>query len=269
MTTRRTTTLAALAWAALAGPAAPVVAQAQTPDPGPTRAPGAGTLIVTGEAGAVTGAGNSRTGSIEWLGHPSPRATINGGLVSFGLGDVGWTFGRAGGSLRIGSRGVVHAQVDAGRGRHGDASYPYAVVRGGATYQIGSRVAFELEEQYVHVEGAIGHVGKFGLGFRPTPSLSLAAAVTSSLGGALGVHAATVRADRPMRRGAVFGGLSIGIVRPELAGLGSAGPVRDTREVFAGTTIPVRPGRVTLALDVLWMPDVRRHSFLASWSLPL
>ena len=269
MTTPLTTALAAFACAGLAGLGAPDFAGAQTRDANPNHVVGAGTLIVSGEMGGVTGAGNSRTGSVEWLGHPSPRATINGGLVSFSLGDVGWTFGRAGGSLRAGSRVVMHGQVDAGRGHHGEADYPYAVVRGGATYQIASRLAIELEEQYVHVAGAVGHIGKFGLGFRPTPSLGLAAAVTSSLGGALGVHAATVRADHPVRRGAVFGGLSVGILRPELAGLGGAGPVRDTREVFAGTTIPLRPGPVTLALDVLWMPGVRRHSFLASWSLPL
>jgi hypothetical protein len=154
-----------------AGAQAPTPTQLAAPTPGPALPDN---LFVSAQT-PIGGDSTSRGAGLEWL-HPlsTTSALQFGGSVGTSKG--GWfSYGRAGGMLRVFSATLAGA-VDLGGGGEGNSDFSYTRARGDLTVPTGYKPLFaQVEVDHIRLAGNVTTGFRIGGMYQVTPRLSVRA----------------------------------------------------------------------------------------------
>lgn len=194
--------------------------------------------------------------SVLWV-HPRVNHTLIAGGAFLSLADTRWAYATLGGTLRAGTRTMLNAEANLGRGDDDRGDFRYLLVRGGMTGELlPKRLYGEVEWLQADVARRQNGIARIGATYLPLPPLTLRGSLYRSISGDDDTTLVTMRGDYDLGRVIVIAGFSAGRATPVLLQRSGSGQTR-VREAFAGVamagwTIVASAGEERQRLSVSW-----------------
>lgn len=226
-------------------------------------------LNVSGLAADYSPGAHGKGGGAEWGHDFNPSALAHAGAFAFDAAGTRWRFGRLGGIWKLSPSTTVSARADVGRGRFADqATFRYEIFAAGLTHILHKSVAATVEDQYILVGRARGHVFKVGASLSPRADLVASLSLHHSLGGSVQAGYVSGRADWLRPRLRLIAGFVAGRGRSDIRGLYEVA-ASSSGEIFAGMGVPQGGRELSFIFSRLRVSDSRSYSFQLNYRLPL
>jgi hypothetical protein len=176
---------------------------------------------------------------VDWLHNFSPDALLGVGVTYQTISNAHWTYGSVSGAYiwgGTGSRWSVSGEAHRGNGWNGTRNFTYQDVTVGTSVPLNSKFSVQLEDRQLDIDTSHGNLPKLGASFLLNTHLLTSLSYAHSVGGNLGTHITTGRADYYLRSTHWVGGGSFGTVDPLVlhGQVLPTGDHRSLREGFAG-----------------------------------
>jgi len=226
-------------------------------------------LNVSGLAADYSPGAHGKGGGVEWGHDLNPSVLAHVGAFAVDAAGTRWRFGRLGGVFRVSPSTRLQARADVGRGHFADqAKFRYQIFAASLTRALHKRLDATLEDQYIRVGRARGHVFKVGASLTPRADLMASLSFHRSLGGSVQARYVSGRADWLRPRFRLTAGFVAGRGRSDIRGLYEVAATASD-EIFAGLGIPQGGREFSFILSRLRVGDARSYSFQFNYRLPL
>jgi hypothetical protein len=216
--------------------------------------------IVAGASADHLRGGNGGGASVHWI-RPRAGSTLTAGVTFFSFPETRWTYVTFGGTLSAGTRTMLNAEANLGRGQDDAGGFRYLLARGGITRELlPKRLYGEAEWLHADVARRQNDIARIGAAYLPLPPLTLRASLHQSISGDDDTSLVTVRGDYDLGRMIAIAGVSAGRATPVLLQQSGSGET-DILEAFAGVTIR----RWTIVAAV----GEDRQRLSVSWRIPM
>lgn len=227
-------------------------------------------LNASGLAADYSPGGHGQGGGLEW-GHDLNSSTLaHAGVFAFDAAGTRWQFGRLGAIWKLSPSARLQGRLDLGRGRFADqASFRYQIFAAGVTRVLSEkRIEATVEDQYIRVGSAQGHVLRCGATLLPRPEWMASLSFHRSLGGSVRASYLSGRADWLGPGFRLTAGFVAGRGRSDIRGLYEGAAMAST-EVFGGLGVPRGGREFSLILSRLRVGDSSSYSFQVNYRIPL
>lgn len=226
-------------------------------------------LNVSGLAADYSPGGHGKGGGVEWGHDFNPSALAHVGAFAFHAAGARWRFGRLGGIWKVSPSTRLQGRADVGRGRFADqAGFRYQIFAASLSRVLHKTLEASVEDQYILVGRARGHVLKVGASLTPRADLMASLSFHRSLGGSVQARYVSGRADwlRPGFR--LTAGFADGRGRSDIRGLYEVAATASD-EIFAGLGVPQGGREFSFILSRLRVGDSRSYSLQLNYRVPL
>jgi len=261
------------AWILLTAGSAIAAEPEEAPRPDGVRAAGfpSDALILTGGFNRVSSAADGGSASLDWVHLTWPGKTYTAGVEVHSIGNSRWSFAKISAPLLKQERGELRIRADLGGGKTVGEDFPYQIYEASASYQAARRLYLTLNEQYLRIGDARGHLLKPGAMLLLSPRLTAEGSFARSIAGNIQTQFAAGRLDLAAQPVGIFGGVVIGHTAPEIVkvGIGNGTPGQDLREAYFGVRLRFQEIEWTVVADFPDLGTNRQQTLTVGVKLPL
>ena len=228
-------------------------------------------LIVSGLLEGNAGAGRGGGGAIDWVRTRADGTTLSAGLAHYAFPTTQWTLARGGAGRRFDDGLILQGEVSAGGGRGDGGNFSYLIVLARLYYQVAPALYLGVEDRYVDIAAAHGHLPKVSALIVASPAVSADLGYSRSVGGNLDSDFFSARIDWQTPVARLFGGVVSGNIAPPIVNVdvGATAPSGALREWFVGLAVPISRFEVTMSVDMITLSDTRRQIITLGVRIPI
>lgn len=227
-------------------------------------------LVASGQIDPGSMIGGYSGIGLDWIRRAPDGIVVTAGGGSYAVADSRWFLGRFGAAIGASPRVTLSGNAVLGGGTTAGDIFGHRSVRGDVTVRAAPALSVMGSDEYLSVDDAHGHLIRGGAAIRASRSVVVGLTHAMSTGGNLNTSFTMVRADITRRPFSYYGGGAYGQTTPEVLALpGVHETGHDLRQGFFGMLMPVRSAEIGVAIDVLDLSGVTRHTLVVTVSIPV